>query len=265
MQISPSDDGSVPSLEANGYARYIRLRRPARHNRLQVQDMEHLREMLAAIRSDAAARVVVITASGQSFSAGFDLSAMPTGSAREAEQPPEVHLQRLCDDFESLPIPTVCAINGGIYGGGTDLALACDFRVGVRATKLRMPAVQLGICFYPSGIERYVTRLGIAASKRLFLLGEELDAEGLLSIGFLDSIADDHEALHVSVGAMVQRLVAMPPDAASCTKKALNAAARGQLNLAEGQQAFLRSLHSEECASALAAWSSRKSQIKVQS
>jgi enoyl-CoA hydratase len=253
-----------PSLERHGYIRYIRLRRPLRHNRLQIGDMVRFRELLAEVRADTSARVLVLAARGKSFSAGFDLSALPPGPNRGADEFPEVHLQRLCDDVEAFPLPTVCAVNGGVYGGGTDLALACDFRIGLRDTKLRMPAVQLGVCFYPSGIERYVTRLGLSASKRLFLLGEELGAEELLSIGFLDTVAQDTAALDASVHALVERLAAMPPDAASCTKQALNAAARAQLDAAEGQQAFLRSLSSDEFASALAAWSSRKSQAKVQ-
>jgi enoyl-CoA hydratase len=253
-----------PSLSSEGVVRYIRLRRPARHNRLQVADMLRLRELVASVRRDPAARVLVLAAGGKSFSAGFDLSASAAGQGRESDDFPEVHLQRLCDDVEALPLPTVCAINGGVYGGGTDLALACDFRIGVRSTKLRMPAVQLGVCFYPSGIYRYVTRLGLGTSKRLFLAGEELGAGELQAAGFLDYVVEDKRTLDAAVKGLAERLAAMPPDAAAWTKQALNRAARGQLDADEGQRAFLRSLSSDEFASALEAWSSRKSQAKVQ-
>ena len=256
--------GKTPFLERIEYARYLRLRRPLQHNRLQVSDMERLRELIAEVRADDSARVLVLTATGKSFSAGFDLSALASSASRGVDDYPEVHLQRLCDDVEALRVPTICAINGGVYGGGTDLALACDFRIGVSDAKLHMPAVRLGVCFYPSGIERYITRLGLATSKRLFLLGDELAADEMRSVGFLDSVVQDKAALDAAVQALVQRIVAMPPQAAACTKQALNAAARAQLNASEGQQAFLRSLSSDEFADALAAWSSRKSPAKVQ-
>jgi len=230
---------------------------------LQVEDMQHLRGVLAEVKADREARVLVISASGPSFCAGFDLSALPPGSSRDEEAYPEVHLKRLCDEVEAFPLPTVCAINGGVYGGGTDLALACDFRIGVRATRVRMPAVQLGISFYPTGIERYVTRLGLAASKRLFLLGEEFEAGELASIGFLDAQVEDHAALESTVRDFVDRLTAMPPLALSNTKHALNAAARSQLDADQSQREFLRSLSSDEFAAAHAAWSQRKSRAKV--
>lgn len=253
-----------PSMTGDGHVRYIRLRRPHRHNRLQVCDMLRLRELISQVRADPAARVLVFGAGGKSFSAGFDLSTSSSSQGREAEAFPEVHLQHLCDDVEALPLRTVCAINGGVYGGGTDLALACDFRIGVRATKLRMPAVQLGVCFYPSGLERYVTRLGLGVSKRLFLAGEELGADELHAAGFLDSVVEDKRALDAAVNALVERLVSMPPDAAACTKQALNSAARAQLDADEGRRAFLQSLSSDEFAKALEAWSSRKSSVKAQ-
>ena len=73
-----------------------------------------------------------------------------------------------------------------MFGGATDLALACDFRVGVHGMVLRMPAARIGLHYYPSGLRRYVSRLGVSAAKRLFLLAETLPADELLRIGYLD-------------------------------------------------------------------------------
>jgi len=68
---------------------------------------------------------------------------------------------------------TIAAINGGVYGGGTDLSLACDFRLGSTAANMFMPAAKLGLHFYPGGMVRYVTRLGLNQAKRLFLTAEK--------------------------------------------------------------------------------------------
>lgn len=255
--------GHPPAIERNGYVSCIRLRRPEQHNRLQVEDLERLHKLLGVVRADESARVLVLAAEGSSFCAGFDLST----AAAEAPGPgslPELLLQQLCDEVEAFPLPTVCAINGGVYGGGTDLALACDFRVGVSNARLRMPAVQLGISFYPGGISRYVTRLGLAASKRLFLLGEELDAGQLEAAGFLDEVVAGREDLDATVRRYVERLGAMPASALANTKKGLNAAAHGRLDFASAQQSFLNSLFSEEFAATRAAWSHRQTPSKVQ-
>src|SRR5690606_8869856 len=80
---------------------------------------------------------------------------------------------------------TIAVLNGGVYGGGTDLALACDFRIGNPTVNMFMPAVRLGLHFYERGLKRYVARLGLNAAKQLFLTAEKIDANEMLKIGYL--------------------------------------------------------------------------------
>src|SRR3546814_17754360 len=82
------------------------------------------------------------------------------------------------------------AIVGVEYGGGTDLSLACDFRVGTPAANMFMPAAKLGLHFYPGGMSRYISRLGLNQAKRLFLTAEKIEAEEMLRIGFLTELVD---------------------------------------------------------------------------
>lgn len=252
----------LPLLERTEEIARIRLQRARRHNRLQPQDLRQIREYLRTLEEDDSLRVLVLEAEGETFSSGFDLS---SASGGQMDEPPEVVLQQLCDQLEAFPRPTICAVNGPVYGGASDLALSCDFRIGVRTALLRMPAVQLGICFYPSGLNRYVTRLGLAASKRLFLAAEEFAADELLRIGFLDTLVEDADALSGSVAVLAQRLSKARPKAAAYTKNALNQAARSELAFLEGDQAFRRSLGSAEFSDALKAWNQRKSQTKASS
>src|SRR5260370_42637681 len=91
----------------------------------------------------------------------------------------------MVDRLEDLRLPTICALNGSVYGGATDLALACDFRIGVEGMELGMPASRLGVHYYLSGMRRYVTRLGLGAAKRLFLTGVPLGAGAWLETGDL--------------------------------------------------------------------------------
>ena len=71
---------------------------------------------------------------------------------------------------------------------GTDLALACDFRVGVAGMRLRVPAAQLGVYYYVNGLRRCVERLGPSAARKIFLLGEEINDVDLLAWGYLDDL-----------------------------------------------------------------------------
>jgi enoyl-CoA hydratase/carnithine racemase len=247
----------VPSLDRDEQVACIRLNRPGRHNRLQPEDVVVVRELLQACKADESIRVLIVAASGDSFSSGFDLSSWGSTTQTPGE-PPQVVLQRLCDELEAFPRPTVCAINGGVYGGAVDLALACDFRIGVRRATLRMGAAQLGLCFYPSGLQRFVTRLGLATSKRLFLGGEQYAGQDLLHIGFLDEVVDDEEALARAAANLARRIALLPPVAAAYTKESLNQVARGTPETEEGNRAFRRSLDSEEFERAVQAWSQRK-------
>ena len=122
------------------------------------------------IEADPAIRVLVLTGTGRAFSAGYDLGSIAERAASAPEEQTagsafEVVVNRL----EDLAVPTICRLNGGVYGGSTDLALACDFRIGVDTGEMFMPAARLGLHYYTSGIKRYVSRLGVDNAKKLFL------------------------------------------------------------------------------------------------
>ena len=102
-------------------------------------------------------------------------------------------LTRLCDALEAFPVPTVAGLNGGAYGGGVELALACDFRIGVTGMRAFAPPARLGIHYEPAGIARVIDRLGSQAARRMFLLAETFDAPALLAAGFLDRLVEPEE------------------------------------------------------------------------
>ena len=123
------------------------------------------------------------------------------------------------------------AINGGIYGGATDLALACDFRIGVRATNMFVPAAEIGLHFYGGGLERYVSRLGLVVAKRVLLAGERLDAHQMLATGFLDQLVAGVDELQVETDRFSRHLAQMAPLAVQGMKRHLNGIARGRLDV----------------------------------
>src|ERR1700679_988048 len=180
---------STPLLEISGARATIRLNRPKHLNRLQPDALDGLVKVFDRIEADPAIRVLVLTGTGRAFSAGYDLGSIAERAASAPEQPSagsafEVVVNRL----EDLAIPTICRLNGGVYGGSTDLALACDFRIGVDSAEMFMPAARLGLHYYKSGIVRYVSRLGVDNAKKLFLTAQKIDAAEMLRIGYLTAM-----------------------------------------------------------------------------
>src|SRR6266536_5569723 len=173
METTMSDaaeTASAPVLEILGARATIRLNRPKHLNRLQAEDLDALLKLFDRIEADPAIRVLVLTGTGRTFSAGYDLNSLAERATSAVEQKSagsafEVVVNRL----EDLSVPTICRLNGGVYGGATDLALACDFRIGVDTCEMFMPAARLGLHYYKRGITRYVTRLGADNARKLFL------------------------------------------------------------------------------------------------
>lgn len=267
---------TTPRLTTAGAVATIQLNRPRQHNRIDPVDIVTLHELIASAEGDPTVRVLVLTGTGPSFSSGYDLStaqasarpapsfagaAVPDTAAAPVPAPVpedgEVAFSRLCDRVEAIRVPTICALNGAVYGGSTDLALACDFRIGVTGMRMRMPAAQLGIHFYPSGLRRYVSRLGLATAKRLFLTAETIGAEEMLRVGFLDRLVEP-EALEGAVAELAARIAACAPRATAGIKRSLNDLANGALDDQAGEAAFRASLHSDEFTEALKVWSQRK-------
>jgi enoyl-CoA hydratase/carnithine racemase len=238
----------VPTLSVEGGIATIRLHRPEVHNRIEPADLVALRDILERIAADSSVRVAVLTASGRSFSSGFHIGELSGDGPHD-----EMSFGRVADQLEALRVPTICALNGGVYGGSTDLALACDFRIGVTGMAMFMPAARLGLHYYPSGMQRYVSRLGLNTAKRLFLTAEKLEAEELLRIGFLtDLVAPD--GLAGRTAELAATLAANAPLAVQGMKQALNDIARGNADLAAIAETASRVRHSEDLREGRAAW-----------
>src|SRR5205823_15015603 len=220
----------APVLELDGARATIRLNRPKHLNRLQSDDLDALLKLFDRIEADPAIRVLVLTGTGRAFSAGYDLNSVAERATSAVEQNSagsafEIVVNRL----EDIGVPSICRLNGGVYGGSTDLALACDFRIGIDSCEMFMPAARLGLHYYKSGIRRYVSRLGLDNAKRLFLTAERIGAPEMLRIGYLTAMAAP-EALDEEVDKLAAVLAANAPLAMAGMKRAINEFARGALD-----------------------------------
>ncbi|SDB44035.1 enoyl-CoA hydratase/isomerase family protein [Belnapia rosea] len=230
-QAAPTrDEGSLPSLAIEGSRATLRLHRPEVMNRIQPEDIAEILRLLAAVEADPAVRVLVIASTGRAFSAGAHLGAMAQQAAGGAAEPSH-GFEEFVDRVEMLRIPTIARLHAGVYGGSTDLALACDFRVGTPAVRMFMPAARIGLHYYETGLRRYVSRLGFNHAKRLFMLAEEQGAEELLRIGYLTDLVEP-EALDARIDAIAARLGELAPLAVQGVKRSINEIGHQALDLA---------------------------------
>ena len=144
---------------------WLYLDQPEAANKLAPEDLGALVAHMEHINHRDDVRVVVLRSEGKYFCSGYDISEIQ-GSQTEGSS-----FGEMVDAIEQCRAVTVAAIHGGVYGGATDMALACDFRVGSTAAEMFMPAARLGLHFYAGGLERYVSRLGLDTD-------EVLDAAG---------------------------------------------------------------------------------------
>ncbi|MDR6536653.1 enoyl-CoA hydratase/isomerase family protein [Variovorax soli] len=241
----------TPLLRIEGAVATITLRRPEQHNRIDADDPGVIARHLEDIGRTPDVAVLVITGTGQkTFCSGYTLGQI---SSRLEDR----SFEDMLDRIEQLEIPTICAMNGSVYGGGTDLAMSCDFRIGVRGSRLFMPAARFGLHYYPGGLRRFVTRLGPTAAKKIFLTAQNLDAEELLRIGYLTDLVEP-DGLSAKVQDYVASILECERTAVRSMKRHIDELALGTWSEPAGRAAYEASLRSSETAERLAALSQGK-------
>lgn len=239
----------TPELEIDGGVARITLRRPGQANRLEAADLAVLAAHIATVNALPEVLVLVLQSTGKYFCSGYDISKI--GASRTVE------FEEVINALEDCRPVTVAVLHGSVYGGATDMALACDFRLGAQGIEMFMPAARLGLHFYPRGLERYVTRLGLDQAKRLFLTAERIGADEMKSIGFLTQLLPVDE-LAQAVQRLVTTLSGMAPMPLIGMKKHLNRIARGNLDAAELQQDIARTHASADLREGQAAWAEKR-------
>lgn len=220
---------STPLYSVTGPVATITLNRPAHRNRLEDEDLHTLLRLFAEVDANHDIRVLQLTANTQGqprpvFCAGYHL-----GGFDDANHDPLL-FERIPDTLARLRPVTVCALNGSVHGGATDLVLACDLRMGLAGTEFRMPATALGLHYYPTGLQRFVGRLGIAGAKRAFLTARPFSADHLLRIGCLEAVSPA-ETFEADVAQLVAEVAGLAPLAAQEVKRSLNEIAAGLMDL----------------------------------
>lgn len=237
-------DTRAPLLRIEGGVATITLCRVAEHNRIDPDDTQVVMSHLEEIDRTPGVAAVVITGEGtKTFCSGYTLGRISTRLDRSFED--------MLDGIETVRVPTICALNGSAYGGGTDIAISCDFRIGVHGSRIFMPAAKFGLHYYPGGLRRFVTRIGPVATKKIFLTAQSLKAEELLRIGYLTDLVAP-EALQEKVQAYVDAILQCEAGAVASMKQQIDELARGTWSEKMGRAAYEESLRSPAVAARLA-------------
>ena len=208
-------------VRSDGAVAVVTIDRQDALNALDVGTLTELRDRLRELADDSDARALVLTGAGEkAFVAGADIKYM---SGLDPDQAREWgglghEAGRL---LETMPKPTIAAINGFALGGGCELALACDVRYASSRAKLGQPEINLGIVPGWGGTQRLARVCGIGVAKELIFTGRNVDTEEALRIGLVNAIADPvlDRALETAHG-----LAAKSPVALSLAKRLCNLA-----------------------------------------
>lgn len=203
-------------LSEDGRIAVVRMQRGSARNALNTEMLELMLEYLAAAREDDEVRVLVISSD--------DPLALSAGADVREEMDEEGRVRRMqlfadvYDQLVAFPKPTVAACMGDVVGGGAEIAVACDMRVGGSNLRMRFPGAALGV---PVGPARLITLCGLAAAKYLLLSSRTVAADEALRLGLINRVAPAAKTENSAV-ALALDAAKNPPEAVARIKEMLH-------------------------------------------
>ena len=207
-------------LEQKGHVGLITINRPEVLNALNLQVLKELDTMLDEVEGNKDIYVLVITGAGRAFVAGADIGEMAHYSAAEAKSFSR-HGNSIMLRLTRFPRPVIAAVNGYALGGGCELAMSCDIRIGSDKAKFGMPEVGLGITPGFGGTQRMARLIGMGRAKELLYTARKVKAPEALAIGLVQGVYPVEQLMEETL-KMAARIAGNAPIAVRATKKAVN-------------------------------------------
>jgi len=209
------------ALTREGSIAWVELRNPERQNALSCQVVADLHEAACELAVDAAVRAVVIHGGeSKSFCTGADLKERQ--GMDEAQVVAAVHaLRSAVDAYARLPMPVIAAVHGMAFGGGMELALACDIRIAADDAQMGLTEVGWGIIPGGGGCARLPALVGPAKAKELIFAARRLTAAEALAIGLVNQVAG-RQALLRTAQEMAEQIARQGPLAVRAAKRAID-------------------------------------------
>lgn len=198
----------------------LRLNRPDLHNAFDDCLIGLLTASIDILARDPSVRVIVLTGTGSSFSAGADLNWMRRmAAASEAENRADAeNLAGLMRTLAWCPKPTLAKVQGSAFGGGVGLIACCDIAIAIDSARFGLTETRLGLV--PAVISPYVVdAIGARNARRYFQTGELFDASSALRMGLIQQVADSSEALDARCQEVLKRCLDNGPEAVQAAKR----------------------------------------------
>ena len=205
----------VVLYEVDGPVATLTLNRPDRANTITLELRSELQRFALKAANDPSVRVLIVTGAERHFCGGADLNA-PRGALTSIHQPNDPVL-----GLDWVPKPIIAAINGAAMGGGCEIALGCDFRYISATAKIGLTEIRFGALPMGGGTARLPRLVGIAAARRLIMVGEPIEADEALAIGLVDKVCAPDKLL-AEARDFALKLASRAPYAMRTAKRLLN-------------------------------------------
>lgn len=258
------------TVTKEGSIAWLKLNRPKVHNSLNSEILRALQGACQDLASDKDVRVVIVIGSGvKVFCAGADLTerkGMTEGQVLDYLN----LIQSTMMAIEQLPQPVIAALNGSAFGGGTELALACDLRIMTEEAVLRLTEVRLGIIPGAGGTQRLSRLIGKSRAKEMILTAKPMGAEEALRIGLVHKVvpaaakdAAEHDELRQQALSWAKEIAGAAPLALKAAKFAIDNGFDRDLSagLALETKAYLQLLNTKDRLEGLAAFAEKREPV----
>ena len=213
--------GGKVIVEREGRVATVTLSYPAKKNALNMKVLGELRQAFGDLSGEETRCVVLRGEGGEAFCAGYDINAIPAGGSGEAQV---LLSNNPFDDMiravESFPAPVIGMLNGFAFGGGLELAVACDIRIASDQAVFGMTPARLGVIYRPAGLMRFVNAIGLPATKELFYTARRISARRAFDIKLVNRVSPPEELSQV-VYEMAKEIAENAPLSIRGTKRIL--------------------------------------------
>lgn len=199
----------------------VTLNRPGAANALSIEMLNEFNKALQIIDNDLNVYCTIITGAGdKAFCAGADLKERKNMSEGEVIQTVR-YIGETMNNIERLRMPVIAAINGAAFGGGLELALACDIRIAVDEIKLGLTETSLAIIPGAGGTQRLPRLIGLGQAKRLIYTAKPVRAEEALKLGIVEEVTEKSQLI-VTAMKLAEAIASNGPIALEQAKTAIN-------------------------------------------
>lgn len=200
-------------FETEDHVAVITLNRPQSLNAITRRMLSEIESVLTRIESDEEIGAIVLTGGKTLFSAGVDIKEIATIETPDGAHSLSEHLQRCYNRLASVQIPVVAATSGVTFGGGLELALACDFIIASDTAKFALPEINLGLMPAAGGTQSLPRLIGSARACEMMFTGRPISAKKALEIGLVNEV--------VTAKDLIPKVIKMATDIASKPRVAL--------------------------------------------